>query len=300
MGQMFFPFTVGKLYKRKDIYSVIGIPEDTKGGNWDTGYNRFGNDWFIFCNIGTPGRTGHDYDNQWLGTDLLWFGKNGTTVNQPTIKLLVDGQRQVYIFVRSDQRSPFVFVGCGIARTVFDTKPVSVVWELFEPDQGSVSIQTHSFMFKEARELNRYVVESKPETIDLLNIQDARRRRKIEVVQRQGQHGFRYTLLSAYRGRCSFSGTEVPEALEAAHIIPYRGPKTNDPTNGLLLRADIHTLFDLGRLAVDVNSMSVLLCPSLKDTEYGIMAGRKISVPEKKGLRPDAEALNEHRKLSRL
>src|SRR5271155_3471993 len=39
--------------------------------------------------------------------------------------------------------------------------------------------------------------------------------------------------------------------LEAAHISPYRGLQSNHPQNGLLLRADLHSLFDLGMLAVD-------------------------------------------------
>ena len=61
---MLYQFQVGNTYKRRDVYKVIGIPEDTKGGNWDTGYARHENEWFIFCNVGIMGRTGHDYANK--------------------------------------------------------------------------------------------------------------------------------------------------------------------------------------------------------------------------------------------
>ncbi len=44
-------FEMGKQYRRRDIYRIIGISEDTKGGNWDTGYSSFGNDWFIFWGL---------------------------------------------------------------------------------------------------------------------------------------------------------------------------------------------------------------------------------------------------------
>src|SRR5438128_1246571 len=94
-----FRFIVGHLYKRRNVYRIIGIPEDTKGGNWDTGYARHGDDWFVFCNIGIPGRTGHDYNNHWIGNHLLWYGKTNTTKQQPAIRSILSGKGNVYIFV---------------------------------------------------------------------------------------------------------------------------------------------------------------------------------------------------------
>jgi putative restriction endonuclease len=66
------------------------------------------------------------------------------------------------------------------------------------------------------------------------------------IAARRGQAAFRAALIDAYGGRCSITGCDAVEALEAAHISPYKGDHTNDVTNGLLLRADLHTLFDLG------------------------------------------------------
>ena len=57
-------------------------------------------------------------------------------------------------------------------------------------------------------------------------------------------HKFRDALIGAYAGRCAITGCSVLDILEAAHITPYLGPDTNHVTNGLLLRADLHTLFD--------------------------------------------------------
>jgi hypothetical protein len=85
------------------------------------------------------------------------------------------------------------------------------------------------------------------------DLEDARRRILAAIVLRQGQWGFRERLLAAYQRACAVTGCDVVEALEAAHIIAYLGPKTNYVTNGLLLRADIHTLFDLGLIAVQPN-----------------------------------------------
>jgi hypothetical protein len=63
--------------------------------------------------------------------------------------------------------------------------------------------------------------------------------------------------------------------LEAAHIKPYRGEQDNHPENGLLLRSDIHTLFDLDLLGIDPDRMEVELHPSLTE-EYGELAGVQI------------------------
>ena len=293
---MLYNFIVGNLYKRRDVYRKIGIPENTKGGNWDTGYARHNQDWFIFCNIGIPGRTGHDYDNQWVGPDLLWYGKTTASMYQPAIHSMLVCRGHVYIFVRSDQNAPFVFVGCGRPHAVQDTVPVTVLWSLTDPKQDTIATQPFATMVQESLQNTIYTVRStQSDTFDSRNIEDARERIMTGIVRRQGQQGFRYTLLSAYEGRCCFTQTNVPEALEAAHIIPYRGSETNHPANGLLLRADIHTLFDLGRLAVDTSTMSVVLSPMLSDSDYAELAGRTLLIPREPLLRPNHVALDQHR-----
>ena len=101
------------------------------------------------------------------------------------------------------------------------------------------------------------------DAVDLVpeSMEDARRRIEATIVLRQGQGAFRDSLLEAYGCRCAISGCDVPEALEAAHIIPYKGEHTNVVVNGLLLRADLHTLFDLGLIAIDTADLLVLLHP---------------------------------------
>ena len=54
-------------------------------------------------------------------------------------------------------------------------------------------------------------------------------------------------------------GCDVVAVLKATHIMPYRGEETNHPSNGLLLRADLHTLFDVGLLTIDPKTMTVRL-----------------------------------------
>src|SRR5258705_4430106 len=65
-----------------------------------------------------------------------------------------------------------------------------------------------------------------------------------QINLRRGQPEVRKKLLAAYSGRCAITDCNCSYALEAAHIYPYGGADTNHVQNGILLRSDIHTLFD--------------------------------------------------------
>ena len=127
---------------------------------------------------------------------------------------------------------------------------------------------------------------------------DLRERTIKHVACRRGQQTFRATLLEAYAGRCCITGCDLTDVLEAAHISPYRGPQSNHPQNGLLLRADIHTLFDLGLLAVD-DDYRLLLSDKVGDsTTYWDFASRRLELPPADMLKPDRAALRQHREWS--
>jgi putative restriction endonuclease len=135
---------------------------------------------------------------------------------------------------------------------------------------------------------------------DPTDIVDAREHVISAIVRRRGQPAFRQKLLAAYRGKCAITGFDAIQTLEAAHIIPYLGPQTNHPSNGLLLRADIHILFDLGLISIDTETMTVLVAPQLSGTTYATLAGRTIFIPEDEMCRPSIDALNSHRRSSGL
>ena len=91
--------------------------------------------------------------------------------------------------------------------------------------------------------------EAVADPFDPSSIKDAQERISRTIAQRRSQPAFRNALLDAYDRKCAITGCEVVEVLEAAHIYPYRGPDTSKVVNGLLLRADVHTLFDSGLIA---------------------------------------------------
>jgi hypothetical protein len=53
-------FQVGEKYTRAEVQDALNVPEDRRGGDWDTGYTSYDGQIYVFCNVGTAGRTGHD------------------------------------------------------------------------------------------------------------------------------------------------------------------------------------------------------------------------------------------------
>lgn len=129
------------------------------------------------------------------------------------------------------------------------------------------------------------------------NVEDLRDRALRSIVQRQGQREFRTSLLHAYGSKCAMTGCGVVDVLEAAHIHRYMGKETNLVSNGLLLRADVHTLFDLNLVGVDTPTMRICVAPSLAGSTYEELSGRPLASPTVKGHAVDRLQLERHRAL---
>ncbi len=123
---------------------------------------------------------------------------------------------------------------------------------------------------------------------------DERTVKVAELVQRVGQQSFRKELIRAYDGTCAMSSCDVLPALQAAHISAYRGPKSQLTSNGLLLRADLHLLYDAHLLSVRPDSMRIEVAESIGDSAYADLAGRQIRLPHDRDDRPSEKRLASH------
>jgi putative restriction endonuclease len=116
--------------------------------------------------------------------------------------------------------------------------------------------------------------------------------------QRLGQRSFQAVVLAAYHRRCAITGTKIAPVLQAAHIRPVSAGGENRLDNGLLLRSDVHTMFDRGYLGVDPGHR-LLVSPRLRadfgnGEQYYAKAGQLIELPERRADRPDREFLEWH------
>jgi HNH endonuclease len=132
------------------------------------------------------------------------------------------------------------------------------------------------------------------EDFDPASLADGREYARRTILRRQGQTAFRLALLRAYDGQCAVTGCGVVEVLQAAHIVQYRGAVTDRVENGLLLRSDIHDLFDLGKLSFD-DDWRVLLHDDLRGSAYRALEGKRVRMPRVKTSWPSLKALRARR-----
>jgi putative restriction endonuclease len=110
------------------------------------------------------------------------------------------------------------------------------------------------------------------------------------VTERKGQGNFRAIITTAYSNKCCITSETTPELLEAAHIQPYFDENSNHVKNGLLLRVDLHKLYDNGLLYID-ESFKIHISPEVKSEFYRKLNGTTIRLPENNNLHPSKEAL---------
>lgn len=122
---------------------------------------------------------------------------------------------------------------------------------------------------------------------------DERVRKIVNTVARQQQERFRKQLFEAYRGVCPVTHVDVPEALQAAHIDRYRGPRSQVVNNGILLRADIHRLYDDNLLSIEPETHILRISDRLRRSPYQDLADMQLIMPTGKAA-PDDELLDMH------
>ena len=124
-----------------------------------------------------------------------------------------------------------------------------------EDDAGRVDFLLHAIANDAPEELEA-------NSFELIEA-DERRIAIAAQVEREGQGTFRARLLDAYEGRCAITGEHTEPVLDAAHIQPYLGPRSNHLQNGLLLTKEFHTLFDRGYVTVTPDKI-IRISPRLR------------------------------------
>lgn len=118
------------------------------------------------------------------------------------------------------------------------------------------------------------------------------------VLPRLGQGSFRVIVTDSYQRQCALTGSHVLHVLDAAHIRPYAAGGTHSPNNGLLLRQDIHTLFDRGYITV-APDYRIEVSRRIREEfdngkEYYALSGKPIHLPARTEVRPSPELLTWH------
>ncbi|WPQ63412.1 DUF3427 domain-containing protein [Chitinophaga sancti] len=270
-----------ELYDKEDLYKLLSVPEKKRKGPWHTGYTKFDGSYYVFANIGVPGRTGHDYDNHWGGKDLLvWYGKSKSHIGQKSIKEMLSGKVPVHIFTREEDRSKFLYRGLGVPVKYENKKPVLIEWSLMKPVE---EIETDEV-------IKDFILKGEAPD-DVI-------KKVVAVLKRvrDGQKKLKDGLMQIYDGQCCITGSSIAEVLIGCHIEPHKLNGNNQSKNGLLLRADLHILFDTNLIGIEPDTLKVRIGSKLMESEYEYLDGMVLK-PRNDGRRPDRQALAERWKV---
>ncbi len=128
--------------------------------------------------------------------------------------------------------------------------------------------------------------------------EEARYGRPVITLPRLGQGSFRVLVTDAYDRRCALTNERTLPALDAAHIKPYSAEGAHRVDNGLLMRRDLHALFDRGYLTV-TPSLEIEVSRRIREEfengrDYYRLHGLPVRPPGKIIDRPSAAHLRWH------
>lgn len=208
-------------------------------------------------------------------------GKTSATYNDSLTKCLEDGV-PVGVFYEVEPGSYFRALAF-----VEEYRPEDGTFILHGPvtkaNEGAFRSEVHDYLLQGDLENLDFSIEEL--------MKDERTAKEVRQKVREGQRQFRLNLMKAYEGTCAVTGFKTDCVLQAAHILDYRGGHSNLVTNGVLLRSDIHTLFDRSLLAINPETMRIHVARTVPDQIYRDFSGRPLRLPETKRLRPNLDFL---------
>lgn len=231
---------------------------------------------------------------------LAWeaFGEANGARSLPEMRSRIAKYRRV----NPDEREDFV-IGCRVLTQpfFFDRDRWLAIPEDFA--LTTVTFKGYSTDEQEGRRLWEAAQNSIAETIQpisrgLNDVVQARYGEPVLIRPRLGQGAFRILVTDNYRRRCAVSGERTLPALDAAHIRPFADGGAHEVSNGILLRRDIHSLFDLGYVTI-TPEMKFEVSKRIREEyengrHYYAMHGTDIQLPEDLNRRPSRFALTWH------
>jgi len=158
-----------------------------------------------------------------------------------------------------------------------------------------------AYLWEQVKErLQDYAIASQQTEIsDAWNvIQSQRYGSEYPFRPRLGQGAFKVAVTDAYQRRCAITGERTLPVLEASHIKPYPLSGPHDVNNGLLLRSDLHILFDQGYLTI-TETLRVEVSQRIREEfengrDYYVFDGRSLFVPDRRAEHPSLEHIRWH------
>lgn len=203
-----------------------------------------------------------------------------------------------YRMIKFDNQSEFNFANIDLVKFMSNANEEIREKGKVNPENSGGSIHKRLLITSDLNENDWDELFGNTSTKDILNLEFINNQKEEDleytlqkVKKRLRQSKFRKELLIAYDNTCAITGSIVAPLLEAAHIQPYNGAHTSVVKNGILLRSDIHDLFDIyfgGKRLLNISSDYIVeVHSSLKGSEYWEYDGKKINLPKNEKDHPD-------------
>lgn len=239
-----------------------------------------------------------------LPVSLAWeaFGEGNGARSLDEVRLRIAKYRKQPIAANEDPKigcilleEPFFFEQRDWIATPADFKGPTQVGKSYQVESG-----TGAALWREvADRLQAKKVRTVGGPATAAAQEGARFGTPITVTPRLGQGSFRVLVTDAYGHRCAMTGERTLPVLEAAHIRPYAAGGEHSLSNGLLLRSDVHTLFDLGYITIDPDDKRILVSRRIREEfengrDYYALNGAKLAEPLDPLAVPSMESLIYH------
>lgn len=211
---------------------------------------------------------------------------------------LTEMRARIARYRRTDpsERSDFQ-IGCRILTQPFFLPEVAWIPVPASWSPNIVTFKTYTTDDHDGRALWEAVQSAFPRPVEVRE-QGPRYGDPMLIRPRLGQGAFRVLVTDIYDRRCAITRERTLPALEAAHIRPYSEGGAHEASNGLLLRRDIHSLFDAGYVTV-TPKLRFEVSRRIKEEfengrDYYALDGSEVTPPLRSEYRPDDEALRWH------
>jgi len=283
----------------------VAPPTGSRDPHWSNGLVRFSNATLLLV---TLEKDDGGYDDRFEGEQFHWQSQYRQTRRSKALVDIENGSTSALLFVRifakgSKAAEPFHYLGEVSLRSMERDQPVDCVFDV----KGSLQGRSESIdqilrwrPLKPSDELGAALFQAREKAeqeAEALSELDQRDKELRAIYVRRGQRAFRRKMMQAYGKACAVTGCKLAELLEAAHISPYRGEHTNKVSNGLLLRADIHTLFDLGLLWIN-ERFTVQVARNARRSPYDKLHGVQLRTPRAAADQPNARLIEAHARAS--
>jgi putative restriction endonuclease len=233
-----------------------------------------------------------------LPLDLAWkaFGEaNG----MPSLQIF---RQKIQALRRDQEHNPTI--GCTILTQPFYLEEGMYIdppvdWSSNIVTGKSYSIEAGSEGLRLFEEAQNFFSLLHPQDLEPQTSTSPRFGKELTTRPRLGQGGFRVMVMDEYSRRCAITGEKTLPVLEAAHIKPYAENGPHQVSNGILMRSDLHTLFDNGYMTL-TKEFNIEVSRRIREEfsngrEYYALHGKTlVSMPQHPANRPDPAFLEWH------